>query len=208
MQLKSIDDEESLISWQSSSLHHRNPSTGEEFTQKVLISDTQEPILENLTQQETGIDEEKATAAAPKISESKELNSLSNWLLDHEKGEEPLVADEHCIAPELDNSLDDHEQGQATTISGGKVVQRVESCGKLKSLQLGKQLSCKWTTGAGPRIGCVRNHPPELQFRALEEVNLSPRSAQLLRPFFSPRSTSVLSPVAKKIENDDAKSGS
>ncbi|XP_068651897.1 IQ domain-containing protein IQM1-like [Aristolochia californica] len=41
--------------------------------------------------------------------------------------------------------------------------------------QMGKLLSCKWSTGAGPRIGCVRDYPTELQFRALEKVNLSPR---------------------------------
>ncbi|KAK6941364.1 hypothetical protein RJ641_026741 [Dillenia turbinata] len=38
-----------------------------------------------------------------------------------------------------------------------------------------KRLSCKWTTGAGPRISCVRDYPTELQFRALEQVHLSPR---------------------------------
>ncbi|MQL92056.1 hypothetical protein Taro_024676 [Colocasia esculenta] len=38
-----------------------------------------------------------------------------------------------------------------------------------------KRLACKWTTGAGPRIGCVRDYPLDLQFRALEQVNLSPR---------------------------------
>ncbi|KZV42445.1 hypothetical protein F511_38374 [Dorcoceras hygrometricum] len=36
-------------------------------------------------------------------------------------------------------------------------------------------MSCKWSTGAGPRIGCVREYPSELQTRALEQVNLSPR---------------------------------
>ena len=41
--------------------------------------------------------------------------------------------------------------------------------------ELSKRLSCKWTTGAGPRIGCVRDYPTELQSRALEQVNLSPR---------------------------------
>lgn len=41
----------------------------------------------------------------------------------------------------------------------------------------GKRLSRKWTTGAGPRIGCVRDYPTELQSRALEQVNLSPRPA-------------------------------
>jgi len=38
-----------------------------------------------------------------------------------------------------------------------------------------KRLSCKWSTGNGPRIGCVRDYPLDLQSRALEHVNLSPR---------------------------------
>ncbi|XP_075512857.1 IQ domain-containing protein IQM1-like isoform X1 [Primulina tabacum] len=42
---------------------------------------------------------------------------------------------------------------------------------------LARRMSCKWSTGAGPRIGCVREYPAELQFRALEKVNLSPRVA-------------------------------
>ncbi|KAF3439625.1 hypothetical protein FNV43_RR17903 [Rhamnella rubrinervis] len=42
---------------------------------------------------------------------------------------------------------------------------------------VGKRLSCKWTTGTGPRIGCVRDYPANLQLRALEQVNLSPRLA-------------------------------
>ncbi|KAF5481817.1 hypothetical protein F2P56_002439 [Juglans regia] len=33
----------------------------------------------------------------------------------------------------------------------------------------------KWATGAGPRIGCVRDYPTDLQFKALEQVNLSPK---------------------------------
>ncbi|KAM7507506.1 hypothetical protein LguiA_017959 [Lonicera macranthoides] len=40
---------------------------------------------------------------------------------------------------------------------------------------LSKRLSCKWTSGVGPRIGCVRDYPTELQSQALEQVNLSPR---------------------------------
>ncbi|GMI81301.1 IQ-motif protein 1, embryo sac development arrest 39 [Hibiscus trionum] len=38
-----------------------------------------------------------------------------------------------------------------------------------------KRLPCKWTTGVGPRIGCVRDYPTDLQSKALEQVNLSPR---------------------------------
>ncbi|CAA3005518.1 IQ domain-containing IQM1-like [Olea europaea subsp. europaea] len=40
---------------------------------------------------------------------------------------------------------------------------------------LANHLSCKWSTGVGPRIGCVREYPADLQFQALEQVNLSPR---------------------------------
>ncbi|KAF8034142.1 hypothetical protein BT93_C0420 [Corymbia citriodora subsp. variegata] len=43
------------------------------------------------------------------------------------------------------------------------------------TFDLARRLSCKWSTGAGPRIGCVRDYPTELQSRALEQVNLSPR---------------------------------
>ncbi|KAL3649325.1 hypothetical protein CASFOL_005728 [Castilleja foliolosa] len=50
-----------------------------------------------------------------------------------------------------------------------------------KSFQLGKQLSSKWSTGAGPRIGCVRDYPTGLQSDALEKVNLSPRSKHCRR---------------------------
>ncbi|XP_073007929.1 IQ domain-containing protein IQM1-like isoform X2 [Typha latifolia] len=38
-----------------------------------------------------------------------------------------------------------------------------------------RRLSCKWTTGTGARIGCVRDYPADLQSKALEQVNLSPR---------------------------------
>ncbi|XP_024979192.1 IQ domain-containing protein IQM1-like [Cynara cardunculus var. scolymus] len=43
------------------------------------------------------------------------------------------------------------------------------------SLQEADRMSCKWTSGTGPRIGCVRDYPSELQFMALEKVHLSPR---------------------------------
>ncbi|KAL3535590.1 hypothetical protein ACH5RR_004051 [Cinchona calisaya] len=42
---------------------------------------------------------------------------------------------------------------------------------------MAKHLSSKWSTPTGPRISCVREYPTELQCRALEQVNLSPRLA-------------------------------
>ncbi|KAF8097039.1 hypothetical protein N665_0296s0022 [Sinapis alba] len=52
-----------------------------------------------------------------------------------------------------------------------------------------KRLSCKWSSGYGPRIGCVRDYPMELQTQALEQVSLSPRvsPANTYGPIPSPR---------------------
>ena len=44
-----------------------------------------------------------------------------------------------------------------------------------EGLNIGKRLSCTWTTGAGPRIRVLRDYPAELKIMALEQVNLSPR---------------------------------
>uniref|UniRef100_A0A5B7AFI4 IQ domain-containing protein IQM3-like n=1 Tax=Davidia involucrata TaxID=16924 RepID=A0A5B7AFI4_DAVIN len=56
------------------------------------------------------------------------------------------------------------------------ILQRINSKKAAKSYQLGHQLSLKWSTGAGPRIGCVADYPVELRVQALEFVNLSPRA--------------------------------
>ncbi|KAJ1382216.1 IQ motif, EF-hand binding site [Sesbania bispinosa] len=54
----------------------------------------------------------------------------------------------------------------------GNVVSNVEG-----SVKENKPLSSKWTTGVGPRIGCLRliEYPTELQLLALEKLNLAPR---------------------------------
>lgn len=53
---------------------------------------------------------------------------------------------------------------------------------------IAKRLSCKWSSGVGPRIRCVRDYPTELQFQALEHVNLSPRvTSGRIGPIPSPR---------------------
>uniref|UniRef100_A0A1J3EZ07 IQ domain-containing protein IQM1 n=1 Tax=Noccaea caerulescens TaxID=107243 RepID=A0A1J3EZ07_NOCCA len=53
-------------------------------------------------------------------------------------------------------------------------------------LELAKRLSCKWTSGVGPRIGCVRDYPMELQSQAFEQVSLSPRISPASARFPSP----------------------
>ncbi|KAI8530913.1 hypothetical protein RHMOL_Rhmol11G0096900 [Rhododendron molle] len=41
--------------------------------------------------------------------------------------------------------------------------------------ELAKSSPCKWTSGVGPRIGCVGVYPTDLQSLALEKVKLSPQ---------------------------------
>ncbi|CAL8100929.1 unnamed protein product [Prunus armeniaca] len=58
------------------------------------------------------------------------------------------------------------------------ITQQHESMGsnaEAPAFDLSRPLSCKWTSGLGPRIGCVRDYPANLQFMALEQVNLSPK---------------------------------
>ncbi|WVZ55607.1 hypothetical protein U9M48_006247 [Paspalum notatum var. saurae] len=68
------------------------------------------------------------------------------------------------------------EEEEEVVVPQEKILHRINSRMALHSYQLGNQLSFRWTTGAGPRIGCVRDYPPELQFRSLEQVSLSPRA--------------------------------
>ncbi|KAI3826563.1 hypothetical protein L1987_00611 [Smallanthus sonchifolius] len=60
-------------------------------------------------------------------------------------------------------------------------IEDKDSHKETKSFKLGRQISCKWSTGAGPRIGCLRDYPSELQSHALEEAKLSPRSLSCWR---------------------------
>ncbi|XP_037426198.1 IQ domain-containing protein IQM5-like [Triticum dicoccoides] len=73
-------------------------------------------------------------------------------------------------------SAEGGEGGEEPAVPQERIMHRINSKMAHNSYQLGQQLSLRWTTGAGPRIGCVRDYPPELQFRSLEQVSLSPRA--------------------------------
>ncbi|OMO68283.1 putative calmodulin binding protein [Corchorus olitorius] len=76
------------------------------------------------------------------------------------------------------------------------ILQRINSKKAAKSYQLGHQLSLKWSTGAGPRIGCVADYPVELRQQALEFVNLSPRTPHT--PSFPPFPSTPRTPSTPK----------
>ncbi|CAK9188346.1 unnamed protein product [Ilex paraguariensis] len=61
-----------------------------------------------------------------------------------------------------------------------EILQRINSKKISSSNQLGHQLSLKWSTGAGPRIGCVADYPQNLRVQALEFASLSPTDSPTL----------------------------
>lgn len=85
-------------------------------------------------------------------------------------------------------SLEDDETKEEA-IPEESIFQRINSHKEMKSFQLGKQLSCKWSTGSGPRIGCLREYPSRLQCHALEQANLSPRRKHRLKLDFPSRAS-------------------
>ncbi|THG21571.1 IQ domain-containing protein IQM3-like isoform X1 [Camellia sinensis] len=96
------------------------------------------------------------------------------------KEEEKDMTLELTEAPETET-----KSNYRRTLSGGlhspraevpkkAILERINSKKAVSSYQLGRQLSRKWSTGAGPRIGCVADYPVELRVQALEFVNLSP----------------------------------
>ncbi|KAK4581850.1 hypothetical protein RGQ29_025135 [Quercus rubra] len=94
----------------------------------------------------------------------------------YETAEESLSSEEDFMVPKM-NFFDGYpEEDDEQPIPKEKILQRIDSHKGMKSYQLGKQLSSKWATGAGPRIGCMRDYPSELQARVLEQSNLSPKS--------------------------------
>lgn len=66
-------------------------------------------------------------------------------------------------------------QSPRAVLPNTAILRRLNSKKAAKSYQLGHQLSLKWSTGVGPRIGCVADYPVELRTQALEMLNLSPK---------------------------------
>lgn len=109
----------------------------------------------------------------------------------YETAEESVLTEEDFMIPKLNLFEDDEFEEDEKPVPKEKIMQRIDSHKGMKSYQLAQQLTSRWTTGAGPRIGCMRDYPSELQFRVLEQANLSPRrTGRSPRPLLpSPLST-------------------
>ncbi|CAG7882492.1 unnamed protein product [Brassica rapa] len=157
-------DEDEFSIYHQRSTHMRNHSLEEDLeAEKTVMADSRE---------------EESTTVMADVETPKKMESLSTFDLEQESkpSEESLPRG---------GGEEEAKESEVVKIPEESILKRINSKKETRSFQLGKQLSCKWTTGAGPRIGCVRDYPSELQFQALEQVNLSPRSASVSRLYFS-----------------------
>ncbi|KAL0389823.1 UNVERIFIED_CONTAM: IQ domain-containing protein IQM2 [Sesamum calycinum] len=112
-----------------------------------------------------------------------------------ETAEEAFASGPECRRNSMSS---DNKEIKEETIPEESIFQRINSHKETNSYQLGKQLSCKWSTGAGPRISCLRDYPSGLQCHALEQVKLSPRSkCRLILDFPSRASTPTSSNLSR-----------
>ncbi|KAJ1423310.1 putative IQ domain-containing protein IQM6-like isoform X2 [Sesbania bispinosa] len=94
----------------------------------------------------------------------------------YETAEESFIDEEDFMVSKSNLFVEDEGTDEENPIPKEKIMKRIDSHKGMKSYQLAHHLSTKWTTGAGPRIGCMRDYPAELQFLILEQQNLSPRT--------------------------------
>ncbi|XP_042519495.1 IQ domain-containing protein IQM3-like [Macadamia integrifolia] len=123
----------------------------------------------------------ESTVEVPKLLEPPELENPSEVEKDR-----PLKPDEIIQIEPIEDDEAQKSGSYRRTLSGGlqspradvpqtAILQRINSKKAASSYQLGHQLSLKWSTGAGPRIGCIADYPLELRVQAREIVSLSPR---------------------------------
>ncbi|KAF4357540.1 hypothetical protein G4B88_026919 [Cannabis sativa] len=188
VQMSPVDEEDDALSKQRSSLHMRSNSSDEDLS----------PTLVGLETEETNAKTDSTALEPQRTNRFLNLNTkLTNLEIPKQQDiiESFKCDEQECLIQE--NMFDEQEhdeENEVENVPEESILKRINSRKGMNSYQLGKQLSCKWTTGAGPRIGCVRDYPSELQFRALEKVNLSPRGVARSRSYFSPKIISGLSP--------------
>ncbi|KAJ4767546.1 hypothetical protein LUZ62_077921 [Rhynchospora pubera] len=163
------------------SLLQLSPEEDEEYSKQLKSIRSELSVAREEQQEEEMLPSQITSSVVTTVTEKTEMNF-----------EETVPQEPSSSLSDLE---DEKEEVKQVEVPKEIILQRINSKKGLRSYQLGKQLSCKWSTGAGPRIGVVRDYPSELQLRALEEVSLSPRSACLSR-FSSP--LSVLSPRNKE----------
>ncbi|XP_010683780.2 IQ domain-containing protein IQM3 [Beta vulgaris subsp. vulgaris] len=121
-------------------------------------------------------DNQSSSATKTGVSDPETLDCIDNSLKAKEEGaiQEPSLSEQAESRNEYRRTLSGGLQSPRTVVPKEAILQRINSK-MADSYELGHQLSRSWSTGAGPRIGCVADYPLELRFQALEFTALSPR---------------------------------
>ncbi|XP_052209654.1 IQ domain-containing protein IQM1 [Diospyros lotus] len=93
---------------------------------------------------------------------------------DDAKPEEVEARSETTIPTDV-NAANGNGPTDNTSIKTSDPETGITTNARTPRFDLNRPLSCKWTTGLGPRIGCVSDYPIDLRSLALEKMNLSPR---------------------------------
>lgn len=220
--MAAVDEADELRSVRSIG-HLRSHSSEEDFNENMngleigakadsveIKTETESTLMAPSTRQIKIFGRELTNLQIPKrgqvfevLENEKEVAKHSNMSLQMESHTSDQETSQALVS-ELDHTNFNEEKGDESDIEiipEESILKRINSHKGMKSYQLGKQLSCKWTTGAGPRIGCVRDYPCELQLRALEQVNLSPRSGSRTRSSFAVRNTTGLNSTASCVSS-------
>ncbi|XP_022986980.1 IQ domain-containing protein IQM2-like [Cucurbita maxima] len=181
----SIDEGDDYLDCQTSRRHVRNNSSEEDIIEKLKGFESEENNMEESTEGKS--DSFEQTPPSIELSERKRRNigkKLANLEIPN-RGE---------VIAMLEREQEDKGSTEVKVVPEESVLGRLNSHKDANSYQLGKQLSCRWTTGAGPRIGCVRDYPSQLQLQALEQVRLSPRCDTYCRHHCNPCVAIEMSP--------------
>ncbi|KAI3697010.1 hypothetical protein L6452_29702 [Arctium lappa] len=171
------DDDKEYFGLESSNFHIRTNSSESE---KERL-DTEDADLEDHIPERTVKEQDSKLVSTKKPSFARNLNPLEIPTNNDFFVKSKTVNQDFTSETMLDGFSDDeHDQEVGEAVPKESILQRINSHKERKSFQLGRQLSCKWSTGAGPRIGCLRDYPTELQSHALEQANLSPRRLRSL----------------------------
>ncbi|KAG6386493.1 hypothetical protein SASPL_155396 [Salvia splendens] len=181
----SVDDEDK----DSVGKHMRNISSGDDLTEREQLEMKEHIVKYNVNSSELHSNLTLQIPSRDFLLErlNIEVKTASSPTRSFILAEEPLAPKSGNGVEQINISEEKEEDTKEETIMEESILQRINSHKGTMSYQLGKQLSCKWSTGAGPRIGCLRDYPPGLQTHALEQVNLSPRSKRRLRIDFPSR---------------------
>ncbi|XP_071735517.1 IQ domain-containing protein IQM6-like [Rutidosis leptorrhynchoides] len=159
-------------------IYQRKNSRNDRRTKSLrLSSDLKSKITTlEIPKNDNAISAFQKKAQEPELKFESEPESDSDTSTDYDTAEEFLSDFELMVSK---RNLFDYgeEEAYEERVPQEKIMKRINSHKENKSFQLAEQLSFKWTTGVGPRIGCVRDYPVELQNRAMEEMCLSPRSS-------------------------------